>query len=246
MFLENAQGFKQQVAEVAGVHHLQALLVFGIELAAQAIGERIGFAGRNPVWRQATIFPAVDQIGQLAGGPALLVDVVGGKQLLHQANLVVGIENGKARTQSRQFGVVPQDFYPDGMEGAEPGQALDHAADQRADAVFHFARRLVGEGDGEKLAGPGLARGQNMGEPGGQHPGLAGASPRQNQQRAIGDLDGGALFGVKALEIGRFALRHGALRQAPRLHQWRRAVIVEITQVDGLDGHGFSESSGPI
>ena len=69
-----------------------------------------------------------------------------------------------------------------------------------ADALLHLARRLVGEGDGEDLPGPGLAGGEDMGEPGGQHPGLAGAGAGQHQQRAVDRLDhGGALLGVEAL-----------------------------------------------
>ena len=46
MVLEDAQDFEQQVAEIGGVHHFQALLVFGIELAALAVGE--GMRPRRP------------------------------------------------------------------------------------------------------------------------------------------------------------------------------------------------------
>ena len=82
------------------------------------------------------------------------------------------------------------------------------------------------------LPGPGLAGGEDMGEPGGQHPGLAGAGTGQHQQGAIGDFDGGALLGVQALQIGRFGLRHGARRQAARLHRRGRAVVAEIIEVE--------------
>ena len=51
-----------------------------------------------------------------------------------------------------QLGVPAQDLDADGVEGAEPGHALDGAADQRADALLHLARGLVGEGDGQDLA----------------------------------------------------------------------------------------------
>ena len=182
MVLEDAQDFEQQVAEVGGIHDLQALLILGIELAAQAIGKAMGFTGRNLVGHKPTVFPAVDEAGQLARGPALFVDVFGLEQLLEQADLVIGIENGKAGFEAGQFGMGAQDLDADGMEGAEPGHALDHAADQVADALLHFARRLVGEGDGQNLAGPGLAGGQDMGKPGGEHAGFAGAGAGQHQQ----------------------------------------------------------------
>ena len=52
MVLEDAQDFEQQVAEIGGVQHLQARLIFGIELAALAIGEAMRFAGRHSVGQQ--------------------------------------------------------------------------------------------------------------------------------------------------------------------------------------------------
>jgi hypothetical protein len=53
-------------------------------------------------------------------------------------------------------------LHADGVEGAEPGHALDHAADEPADALLHLARGLVGEGDGEDLAGPAPCLAQRM------------------------------------------------------------------------------------
>ncbi len=238
MVLEDAQGFKQQVAEIAGVHHFQALLVFGVKLATQAIGESIGLTLGQFVRGQAAVLPAVDRIRQLPGGPALLVDVMGIEQLLHQANLVVGIEDGEARFEARQFGMVAQDFDADGMEGAEPGHALDHAADQRADPVLHLARRLVGEGDGEYLARPGFAGGEDVGKPGGQHPGLAGAGAGQHEQGAVGGFHRRALFRVQALQIGRLSACQRPLRRGFPALRRRRALVAEVADFDGPDGHG--------
>jgi hypothetical protein len=64
-----------------------------------------------------------------------------------------------------------------------PSTAL---ADENADALLHLARRLVGEGDGEDLRRPGEAEIENVGDAGGQHPGLAGAGAGQHQDRALG------------------------------------------------------------
>ena len=91
------------------------------------------------------------------------------------------------------------------MEGAEPAHPLDHAADEPADALLHLARGLVGEGDGEDLPRPGLAGGEDMGEPGGEHPRLAGARARQHQDRPLGRQHRFALRFVEAGEIGGFA-----------------------------------------
>ena len=98
VLLEDAQHLEQQVAEVGGVHHLQPLLVFGIELAAQSpMAKGRGFAGGHTVGRQPAVLPAVDEGGQLPGGPALFVHVMGFEQLLQEPDLVVGVEDREAR-----------------------------------------------------------------------------------------------------------------------------------------------------
>ena len=244
MGLKDAQRLKQQIAEIAGVHHFQALLISGIELAALAV-KFLGFASRHLVGSQATVFPAIDEVGELAGRPALLVDVMGLHQLFHQPDLVIGIENRKAGTKPRQLDMIAQDLDADGMESAEPGHALDDATDQRADPVLHLARRLVGEGDGQQLPRPGLAGGQNMRQPGRQHAGLAGAGTGQHQQRTIGRLHCQALLGVQALEIGGLRLRHGTRRQAPRFYRRCGGIIAEIIEVERLGCHQGSNPCGP-
>ena len=74
--------------------------------------------------------------------------------------------------------------------------------EMRGDAVLHFARGLVGEGDGEDLARPGLAGGDEMGEPRGQRGGLAGAGAGEHQHRAFGRKHRLALGRIEALQIG--------------------------------------------
>ncbi len=136
--------------------------------------------------------------------PALLVDVFGLEHLFQQANLVVGVENGEIGLQPHQFGVAAQDFGGDGVKGAEPAHALGAWADQRGDARLHLARRLVGEGHGENLRGPGAALRQNMGDARGQNPRLAGAGAGEHQYRPVERLDRFALFGIeRGQPIGR-------------------------------------------
>ena len=145
------------------------------------------------------------KLAQRARRPAFLVDSFGLDHLFHQAELVVGIEDGEIGFQARQFGMAAQHPRADGVEGAQPLHAFDHAADQRADALLHLARRLVGEGDGEDLAGPGAPRGEDMGEAGGQHAGLAGARARQHQHGAIHRHHRLALLLVQPGEVRRLA-----------------------------------------
>jgi hypothetical protein len=47
----------------------------------------------------------------------------------------------------------------------------------------------------------GAAGEQNVGEPGGEYPGLAGAGAGEHEQRPVNRLDGQALFGVEFGEV---------------------------------------------
>ena len=119
--------------------------------------------------------------------------------------------------------MAAQDFHADRMEGAEPRHALDHAADDLADAVLHLARRLVGEGDGEDLARPGAAGGEDVGDAHGEHARLAGAGAGQHQHRPVERLDREPLLRIEAGEIGRRRRRRSRARgnAARRRRRWR-------------------------
>ena len=106
----------------------------------------------------------------------------------------------KSDLQPRHLGVAAQHPGADRVEGAQPLHALDHAADEIADAVLHLARRLVGEGDGEDLPGLGAAGGEQMGDAGGEHARLAGAGAGQHQNRPLGRLHRCALLGVQLVQ----------------------------------------------
>ena len=210
MFAEQPDVFQQQITEVGGVEDLQPFLVLRVELAAAAVAEHRGFAGGDLRRRQAAVLPAVDQSGQHPRRPALVVDVVGGEQLLEQADLVVGVEHGEVRGELHQLGVIAQDAAADRMEGAEPRHAFDRLAEHLAEPQLHLARRLVGEGHRQDLGGAGAAGGKDVGDPRGQHAGLAGAGAGQHQHRAVERLHGVALLRVEAGQIGRAGRGAGA------------------------------------
>ena len=210
MLAEQADALQQQIAEVAGVEDLQPLLERLVEFQPLAVGEGGGFARRHLLGGEAAVLPAVDQHGEHARRPALLVDVLGRQKLLEQPDLVVDVEDGEIAFQPDHLGVAAQNFYADRVEGAEPRHALDDVADDVADAALHLARRLVGEGDGEDFARPGAAGGQNVGDAHGEHAGLSGAGAGQHQHRAVERLDREPLLGIEAGEVGRAAARRGA------------------------------------
>src|SRR5690348_10086304 len=85
---------QQQVAEVGSIERLQPLLIGDVELLTLAVGEARGLARRDLLGRKPAILPAIDQHGEHARRPAFLVELLGLENLLHYANLIVGVENG--------------------------------------------------------------------------------------------------------------------------------------------------------
>src|SRR3546814_9500297 len=63
--------------------------------------------------------------------------------------LVVGVEDREIGLQPDQLGMAAEHSRRDGVERAEPRHAFHGVADHPFHPVPHFARRLVGEGDGK-------------------------------------------------------------------------------------------------
>jgi len=70
-------------------------------------------------------------------------------------------------------------------------------AEQERDALAHLLSGLVGERDGQDLAGPRALGVDQPGDPVGQHAGLARARAREDQQRPARVRDGLALGRVQ-------------------------------------------------
>ena len=218
LLAEQADGLQEEIAEIRGVEDFQSLLKRLVELEPLAGGEGGGLGRRYLLRREPAVLPAVDQHRQDARGPALLVDVLGREELLEQPDLIVDVQDGEIGLEADQLGVAAQDFHADRVEGAEPRHALDHAADDLLDAVLHLARRLVGEGDGEDLARPGAAGGEDVGDAHGEHARLAGAGAGEHQHRPVQALDREPLLRIEAGEIARPRRR----RSRPRGNAARR------------------------
>ncbi len=179
---EQAQAFQQQIAEIGGVERLQPFLVGRVERDALTEGEGRGLALGHLVGMEPAVLPVVDHAGELARRPALLVDVaVRRDHLLEKAHLVVHAEDGEVAREVDEFGVAAQDARGNGVEGAEPGHPLGDAADEGGDTLLHLAGGLVGEGHRQDLRGPGLAGGEQVGDPRGEHACLAGAGAGEHE-----------------------------------------------------------------
>ena len=220
---QDDQHVQQQIAEIASVQRLQPLLIEAIELLALAIGIGLALARVDIGGQQAAVLPAVYAGGELLGGEALVVDPFRDDELLEQAQLIVGVDDGVVRLQPDQLGMAAQHFRGDGVEGAQPRHALHRRADEMADALSHLPRGAVGEGDAEDLAGPGPPRGDNLRQPRGERRRLARARARQHQHGpfrgehslALGRVQRGKPVGLGAGEAGArsagrggFDLRH--------------------------------------
>ena len=184
---------------------------------------------------ETAVLPAVDQARQPARRPAFVVDVLGLQDLLEQAQLIVRVEDGEVRLETDQLGVAAQHLGADGMERAEPRQAVGRAG-QQLDALAHLARRFVGEGDGEEFVRPCAAGGDEMGDAGRQHPRLADACAGEHQHRPVERLDRATLLGIEPDEIARREMAGGAHRQ-PSV-RCGRGRIGPGRGFRGIGGHG--------
>ncbi len=92
---------QHQVAEIGGVQRAQPRLIGGVELARAAVGEVGVLVRRDAGRRQAAVLPALDHRHQRRRRPALGVDPLGLHDLLQQAKLVVGVQDGEVATTVR-------------------------------------------------------------------------------------------------------------------------------------------------
>ena len=192
---------QQQVAEVAGVQHLQALLVEPVERLALVVGE-LGALGRRQLVRSpAAVLPVIDQAGQHLGRPSLGIDVFGFQHLFQEPFLIVCVEDGVVRLQPDQLGMTTKDLGRHGMERAQPAQPFGLGADDLGDPLAHLPRGLVGEGDNQQFPGAGPAGGQDVRQPRREHAGLAGAGAGKHQHGPLGRLDRRPLFRIEPIEI---------------------------------------------
>jgi hypothetical protein len=226
MRLEDRQDMQEKVAEIDGVQRPQPLLVLDVEFHPGVVEGR-ALGDRDLAGRERAVLPAVDQPGELPGGPALFVDVRRHDQLLEEPDLVVGVEDGEAGLQPHEFGMPAQELDADRVEGAEPGHALHLLAEKARHALLHLARGLVGEGDGEDLVRTGGAGVEEMRDAGGERAGLARPCPREHQDGALEGEDRLPLGGVQVVEQGRAARGHGP--PAERHRRLERVAVVEGT-----------------
>ena len=182
-----------QIIEINGVRHGQAMLVLGIHHGDQFLDVAI----RDPVTADTGLIIAVHGLqlvppaGQRVlaiGNPAkdharripLHVNVQIGADEFEQSFAISRVIYGEARFEADLITVSSQDAHACGVEGGDP-HAFGFRAYKCGESFLHFRRGLVGEGDGEDAAGPETMR-QEPCDASGQHAGLARAGSRADEQ----------------------------------------------------------------
>ena len=155
--VEQAVHVDEQVVEIHGVGLLQALVV-GVEDVGRAVdaaepvflheGVVLGIVLRG----KQVVFRHRDAGGYGGSFIDLVVQLHLFDDLLDEALGVGGVVDGVVVGISDAAGLLSQYLREDAVEGAHPQVAGILFAHQFADTLFHLARRLVGEGQGQDVA----------------------------------------------------------------------------------------------
>ena len=187
--------------ELAKVHHAFALALVFVKLVDLDLFAGVGILRRHRAGSQAIFLAAGDEPLGLLGREALIVDAELFVQPLDGGQLVLGVQNLKGLRQVRQFPVGAQQAVAQAVKGANP-HAMHIDGQHGGEAGQHFLGGFVGERHRHQAAGGNLARLQQPGNAGGQHPGFARAGARQNQRMLWRQGDGRHLLGVEPLHQG--------------------------------------------
>ena len=162
------------------------------------------------------------------------------QDLLHQLLLVVGVVDDEAAVDADGLAVAPED--PGTQRVERPG--LDVAArlaDEGDDPLAELGGGPVREGHREDLPRPDALDPDEVGDPMGQHPGLAGAGAGEDEDGSVGRLDRPRLLRVEVADdpLGEDRGRGRALGGARLGRRSGRGVgrRWRIDQVVGLDRH---------
>ncbi|GHJ05896.1 hypothetical protein TPA0907_02630 [Micromonospora humidisoli] len=181
MRLEQVHRRHDQVVEVQRVRLPQPPLVERVRL-----GQRPLVGARGPAGELLRVGQLVLQVGHLGGQPpgrvALRVEIQFPGDQLHQPAGVVGVVDGEGRLQAGVLVLGAQNAHAGGVERRHPHQP-GARTDQVGHPLLHLPGGLVGKSDRDDLAGVDVPRGEQVGDPVGEHPGLAGAGPGHDQQR---------------------------------------------------------------
>ena len=249
--LQQKHGLHDQIVEVERRRGLQPRLVALVDP-----GDDLGLVGLRPFQRCLRVDQLVLQVRDLGGqrscGVLLGVDVQARSHQLRQSLGVGRVVNGEGRLHPELAGLGAKYPHAHGVERRYPHRA-GPVADQIADPFLHLPGGLVGEGDGQDLAGLGATGGEQVGDPAGQHPGLTGTCTGHHQQRSTAMLHCRSLRRVEPLQqfVGPLpgavrtlsrSVRGGVCRDGIQ----RRGREVEKARHDGHNATWASRQTRPV
>lgn len=220
--LQDVDRRHDQVVEVHGVGLAQTALVLHVDLTQQSL--LVGGALPQPVAVGLLVDQLVLEVGDLVAerprrvAPGVQVQVAHHHR--HQALRVGRVVDREARRDADDLGLAAQDPDARRVEGGHPHGA-GPAADDRLDPLAHLGGRLVGEGDRHDLAGLHVAGGEQVGDPLGEHAGLARPRARHDEQRRSLVQHPSRCCGLRPARIASGSWRGPPPPQAPRA--WRSA-----------------------
>ena len=208
--LEDVDGPDEEVVEVHRVHAVQVALVELVD-----VGDGLLEEGADLLAVGLGVAQLVLGVGDLVlhrrGREALGVDAELVDAALDQPARVGRVVDRVLAGVAQARGLGAQQARAGGVEGHDP-HAAGRVAEQQLDALAHLLRGLVGERDGQQLAGPRAAGLHEPGDAMGEHARLARAGAGQDQQRAVAVGHGGALGLVQALQQGGDTVVGGGFR----------------------------------
>ena len=198
--LEQVDRDHDQVVEVHRARRDQAALVLGVGLGQDLVPGRLGLGGERLVVDQL-VLQVRDLRGHHLGRVLLGVELELAAGQRHQPLGVGLVVDGERGGVAEALGLPAQDPHAGGVEGHDP-HGPGPRADQGGHPGRHLPGRLVGEGDGQDLVRRHVPRGQQVGDPVGEHAGLPRARARHDEQRAALVHDGSALLRIESVEEG--------------------------------------------
>ncbi len=194
--LEQFVAAQQQLREIDRALALAGVLVGAIDLD-QASGVIVGDVdGRRP---KTLLLGTSDEVLDVLRRKLLVVDLHSLQHALDDCELVLGVQDLKARGQRGITMMDPQHPVTEPVERADPHPARIDREHHRQPR-HHLAGRLVGEGHAEKHRRTRLAGADQPGDARRQHARLAAARPCENQCMARRQRDGGTLFRIQVSE----------------------------------------------
>ncbi len=194
--LEEAHRLEQDVVEVERTDRPQARLVGpgepGHDPLVVVEGDLLQAVGVEHLVLRPADRPEDGRRAELAGrGQVLLAE-----ELLHQGLLVVRVVDDEARVEPDRGTVPAEDPGADRVE--RPGlDVVPRLPDERDDPLAELDRGPVREGHREDLPGPDALHADEVGDPVGEHPGLAAPGAGQDEQRPLGGHHRAGLLGVQ-------------------------------------------------